>query len=186
MRCEHELERVTDFKHIYDEHLPFMWRAARYLGVAPAAIEDVLQDVFLVVHRALPRFEGRSSLRTWIYGILLRVVRNHRRSLSRRQAAGAEPADLLDEITAAPDAGPHEALEAAEAMCLLAAILEELDDARREVFVLVELEQLAVPEIAELLGENVNTIYGRLRAARMQFDAAARRSRARVAVRRAR
>jgi RNA polymerase sigma-70 factor (ECF subfamily) len=56
-----------------------------------------------------------------------------------------------------------------------------LHDARREVFVLAELEQMTVPEIAELVGENVNTVYGRLRTARREFELAVRRHHARQA-----
>jgi RNA polymerase sigma-70 factor (ECF subfamily) len=168
---------LGNFKRIYDEQLPFMWRAARHLGVAPSAIEDVLQEVFLVVHRRLPEFEGRSTMRTWMYGILLHVVRNHRRAQRRGHFARAVP--TVEDLAASSGAGPHEAAETAEEMRTLQALLEELDDARREVFVLVELEQLAVPEIAEMLGEKTNTIYGRLRAARQQFEQALRRQRAR-------
>lgn len=169
-------ERLPDFKRIYEEHMPFMWRAARHLGVSPGAVEDVLQELFLLVHRRLPAFEGRSSLRTWMYGILLHVVRNHRRKQRKRQAEGT--AADIDQVPSAP-AGPQEAMEAAEALRVVQSLLEELDDPRREVFVLVELEQLTVPEIAELLGEKVNTIYGRLRVARQQFEMALRRHRAR-------
>jgi RNA polymerase sigma-70 factor (ECF subfamily) len=169
---------VPEFKRIYDENLPFMWRAARHLGVAPSAIEDVLQEVFLIVHRRLGEFEGRSTMKTWMYGILLHVVRNHRRALRRR---GAEPLASLDELAVARGAGPHEAAETSEAMRTVQALLEELDDPRREVFVLVELEELSVPAIAELLGENANTIYGRLRLARRDFEQALRRHQAREA-----
>jgi RNA polymerase sigma-70 factor, ECF subfamily len=169
-------ERLPEFKRIYDEHMPFMWRAAHHLGVAPGAIDDVLQEVFIVVHRRLPAFEGRSSLRTWMYGILLHVVRNHRRALRKRRAEGL---DEELELSAAETADPHDAAEAAEAMRLVETLLDDLDDDRREVFVLVELEQLTVPEIAVLLGEKVNTIYGRLRVARQQFEMALRRHRAR-------
>jgi RNA polymerase sigma-70 factor (ECF subfamily) len=174
-----ERDRVPDFKQIYDEHLPFMWRAAHYLGVLPSAIEDVLQDVFLVVHRRLRSFERRSTVKTWMYGILLHVVRNHRRTLRRGPAPPPEGAPPLEDLAVASEGGPEETLEAAEAMRTLHALLDELDEARREVFVLVELEQLGVPEIAELTGEKPNTIYGRLRTARQQFDAAVRRHRSR-------
>jgi RNA polymerase sigma-70 factor (ECF subfamily) len=169
-------EPLPEFKRIYDEHLPFIWRAARHLGVAPHAIEDVLQDVFVVVHRRLREFESRSTLRTWIYGILLHMVRNHRRSMRRRRV---DAVPLADALVVATGDSPHEALETREAMRTLQTLLDELDDAKREVFVLVELEQLTVPEIAEMLGEKTNTIYGRVRAARQQFDMAVRRHHAR-------
>lgn len=169
---------LPEFKRVYDEHVAFMYRAARHLGVAPSAIEDVLQEVFIVVHRRLGEFEGRSTMKTWMYGILLHVVRNHRRSLRRR---GVEAAPATLDLAATSAAGPHESAETAEAMRTLEALLGELDDARREVFVLAELEQLTVPEIAELVGDKPNTIYGRLRNARQQFETALRRHHAKSA-----
>ncbi len=174
---------ALDFKRVYEDHVAYMWRACRHLGVAPSAIEDVLQEAFLVVHRRLGEFEGRSSIKTWLFGILLHLVRNHRRSLRRKSPhlSGPEATSAIDEIASADTSGPVEVIEAAEAMRVLNALLDELDDARREVFVLAELEQMSVPEIAELLAENANTVYGRLRTARQQFEMAVRRHHAREA-----
>src|SRR4051794_16597314 len=72
------------FEEVYEEHFSFVWRAARRLGAPAAAVDDVVQEVFLVVHRRLPEFAGRSSLKTWLFAIVLRVVRDHRRSLRRK------------------------------------------------------------------------------------------------------
>ncbi len=164
-----------DFAGVYDAHFPFVWRSARRLGVAPASLDDVVQDVFLVVHRRLDSFEGRSTLKTWIFGIALRVVRDHRRTLRRKPTDGDDGL----EIHADPRANPAEAVERAEGVRLLHAILDGLDDEKREVFVMAELEQLTAPEIAEVCGINVNTIYARLRSARKEFDEAVARHQAR-------
>jgi RNA polymerase sigma-70 factor (ECF subfamily) len=75
--------------------------------------------------------------------------------------------------------GPHEALAKAEAARLVQRLLEELDDEKREVFVLAELEQLTAVEIAEALGVNASTVSSRLRAARRDFERAAERYRRR-------
>src|SRR6185436_19202677 len=69
------------FEEVYEQNVTFVWRSARRLGVADAAIDDVVQEIFVVVHRRLREFEGRSSLKTWLFAIVLRVVRDHRRSL---------------------------------------------------------------------------------------------------------
>ncbi len=170
-----------DFGSVYDAHFAFVWRSVRRLGVESASIDDVVQDVFVVVHRRLPDFEGRSSLKTWIFGIALRVVRDHRRSV-RRKRLGADARSDAD-LDLLPDvgAGPVESFEKAEAARLVEQLLDRLDDDKREVFVLAELEGMTVPEIAEITGANVNTVYSRLRAARREFEMAVQRLKARMA-----
>jgi len=167
------------FERVYDEHFAFVWRAARRLGVSEGALDDVVQESFLVVHRRLDGFEARSSLRTWLYGIVVRVVRDHRRSLRRKSPhLAAEPTDP-DTLEIAADGGPHEARVRGEAVELLHTLLDTLDDDRREVLVLAELEELPAPDIAEATGTNLNTVYTRLRAARADFRAALARHRQR-------
>ncbi|MCC7539162.1 MAG: RNA polymerase sigma factor [Deltaproteobacteria bacterium] len=164
---------TATFERVYDENVQYIWRALRRLGVAEANVDDAVQDVFVVVHRRLGDFEGRSSVRTWLYGIALRVAREHRRRAQRTGVA------LPDDVEAPSDASPHSRSEKAEAARVLDRLLSELDDTKREVFVLAEIEQLSVPEIAETLGTNVNTTYSQLRAARKQLDEAVRREKAR-------
>src|ERR1044071_7430098 len=74
----------VDFEAIYDDRFDFDWRSARHLGIPDASLADVVQDVFLVVHRRLSDFEARSSVRTWLYGITVRVARDHRRRAHRK------------------------------------------------------------------------------------------------------
>lgn len=167
------------FDRIYDEHFAFVWRAARRLGVSEGSLDDVVQETFLVVHRRLDDFAGRSSLRTWLYGIAVRVVRDHRRSLRRKSPHLASDPTDPDTLEIAPEAGPHEARVRVEAVELLHVLLDTLADDRREVLVLAELEELPVPDIAEATGTNVNTVYTRLRAARADFNAALTRHRLR-------
>jgi RNA polymerase sigma-70 factor (ECF subfamily) len=162
----------SPFQLVYAEHFDLVWRSLRSLGVPSASVEDAAQDVFLVAHRRLPEFAGRSSLRTWIYGIVLQVARNHRRR--ERRKGGLDP---LDVDVAGHGPGPDEEAEAAEALEHVAEVLGDLDEPKREVFVLGELEQMTAPEIAEALGINVNTVYSRLRAARLAFTAALERRR---------
>jgi RNA polymerase sigma-70 factor (ECF subfamily) len=170
------LEASPAFFAVYDEYFPYVWRNLRRLGVAADAASDVAQDVFLVVHRRLAAFEGRSELRTWLYAIVLRVVRDHRRHLRRKRLpeVGAEPLDAA----ADPSRSPYDDAERAEEVARLYALLDELDEELRDVFVLAELEELPVPAIAQIAGVNVNTVYGRLRRARLSFQAAVARRRA--------
>jgi len=162
------------FEDVYRESFGFVWRSARRLGVRDAHLDDVVQEVFVVVHRRLADFEGRSSLKTWLFGITLRVVRDHRRSARRR-----DPGPPVDPDTLRAAGGPAHDAEKAEAVRVLHGLLDQLDDERREVFVMAELEQLPMPEIAEALGINVNTAYARLRIARGEFEQALARHRAR-------
>lgn len=166
------------FAEVYEEYFDFVWRAARRLGVSSGAVDDVVQETFLVVHRRFAE-ERSSTVRAWIYGITVHMVRNHRRSLRRKSPhalgdAGPEPDDLADRSP-----GPELQAQKAQAARTLHAILEGLDEDRREVFVLVELEQLAAPEVAEATGAKLNTVYSRLRLARADFDEAVRRHHAR-------
>jgi RNA polymerase sigma-70 factor (ECF subfamily) len=168
-------EERLEFDAIYREHFAFVWRSARRLGVREASLDDVVQEVFVVVHRRLSSFEGRSSLKTWLFGVTLRVVRDHRRSARRRE----DVADVDPDALRAEEGGPSEQAEKAEAVRALHAILDEMDDERREVFVMAELEQLSMPEVAGALGINLNTAYARLRAARQSFEQSVARHRAR-------
>ncbi|HZU82203.1 MAG TPA: sigma-70 family RNA polymerase sigma factor [Polyangiaceae bacterium] len=168
------------FADVYEAYFPFVWRSARRLGTPAPSVDDVVQEVFVVVHRRLARFEGRSSLKTWLFGIVLNVVRAHRRALRAGHpdapaARGhADPDTLSDRA-----AGPHECVTRAEAARLVDRLLESLDEDKRAVFVLAELEQMSAPEIAAALVVPVNTVYSRLRLARQEFAAAAARYRAR-------
>jgi len=159
---------------VYETHFDFVWRSARRLGVASLYVDDVVQEVFLVVHRRLGEFEGRSSLKTWLFGITRRIVRDQRRSARRKPS---EPLGTFEP----PDLGPAADVRMTqeEETRLLHALLDELDEDKREVFVLAELEQMSGPEIAEALDVNLNTVYARLRAARAAFEQAATRYQAR-------
>lgn len=165
---------VPSFDDVYRAELAFVWRSARRLGVRESALDDVVQEVFVVVHRRLSTFEARSSLRTWLFGITLRIVRDHLRS-TRRKATSDDDVDTFQ----ADVPGPGELAERSEAVRLLHAILDELDDEKREVFVMAELEQMTMPEIAEVISVNLNTAYARLRLARQAFESALARYRAR-------
>ncbi|WP_437785586.1 RNA polymerase sigma factor [Sorangium sp. So ce1097] len=180
--CAPDPARPPRFEALYDEHFAFVWRSLRRLGVADAAVDDAVQDVFLVVHRRLAEFEGRSSLKTWLFGIVLRVARAHRRAALRRRPSELAAAASADpEAVAGPEADqPDARTEQAEAVRILYDLLDELDEEKREVIVLAELEQMTAPAIAEIAGINVNTVYSRLRAARHDFEQAVLRHRARA------
>lgn len=168
-------KRVPAFDDVYAEHVAFLFRAARGFGVPATAAEDVVQDVFIVVHRRLSEFDGSGSLRAWLLRILVNVVREHRRRFRRRGDHDALPDEdaVMD-----PSVGPEERASLREAARLLEQILASMPDDQREVFVLSEIEGLPMPEIAEAEGINVNTAYSRLRLARATYEAHVARIRA--------
>jgi RNA polymerase sigma-70 factor (ECF subfamily) len=158
------------FATIYDDHVKFVWRVLGRLGVARPDLEDVCQEVFIVVHRRLGEFEGRSTLRTWIYGIALRCASDYRRRNVRR------PSSSVPDI--AVEGSQLEDLDARDARATLDRLLELLDPDKREVFVLFELEELAMAEVVAIVGCPLQTGYSRLHAARAIVAAAASRMRA--------
>jgi RNA polymerase sigma-70 factor (ECF subfamily) len=137
--------------------------------------------VFLVVHRRLGDFEGRSTLKTWVCAIVARVASDARRARRRKSPHTRSAEAAVDADTVADERAPdaHERTVRSEGVRLLHRLLDALDDDKRAVLVLAELEQMSVPEIADALGENVNTVYARLRTARREFEQAALRERAR-------
>lgn len=156
---------------LYRAHARELWRALGRLGVQPAAVEDALHELFIVVQRRLPEFEHRAAIRTWLYAIAVRIARKFR---DRARRNSFEPATVE---WPSGERGPDQALLDAEALRMLDALLAELDEAKREVFVLHEVEELSAPQIAAILEVNVNTVYSRLREAKKAFAKAHARRR---------
>jgi RNA polymerase sigma-70 factor (ECF subfamily) len=169
-------DRTPRLAAVYRSHAPYVWRVLRHIGVADRDLDDAVQETFLVVHRRLDEFEGRASLRTWLYAVAVRVAstqrRTERRELARRENAGAG-------VHASSTIDPETELGRAEAADILDTLLSELDLGKRTVFVLAEIEGVKVPEISKILGVNVHTVHSRLRLAREGFEAAVRRMQAR-------
>lgn len=150
-----------DFAAVFSEHAPFVLRVLRHLGVPGADLQDQAQEVFLAVFKGLSSFEGRSTLRTWVYGICVRIASNHRRrAYVRRERSVPEPPEQALE----PDQA--RALEQGQGSAALQRLLDSLDADKREVFVLYELEELPMREVAEACGCPLQTAYSRLHAAR--------------------
>ncbi|MGE0789891.1 MAG: RNA polymerase sigma factor [Sandaracinaceae bacterium] len=168
------------FDAVYAEHAAFLYAVLRRLGLGPTAAEDALQDVFVIVHKKLPTFEGRGTLRSWLYGIAVRVAREHRRkrSLFARWFDALSRRDELERANDDPHGDPHAALSVKRAAAQLDQLLSGLAPERREIYVLIEVAELSVPEAAEVLGINLNTTYSRLRLARADVASALARLRA--------
>lgn len=160
----------VDFEQLYKEHVDFVWRSVRRLGIADERAEDATQDVFLVASRRLSEFEGRASAKTWLFAIAVRVVRYYRRDDRRHNRRKTALATELGD-----DHSLHEPQAQAEAQRLLLQLLEVLEEERRAVFILCELEGFTAAEVGEALQINPNTVYTKLRSARLELRAAAAR-----------
>lgn len=149
----------------YRTHFRSTWALVGRLGVPASHIEDVVQEVFLVLHRRRHDFRNESSVQTWLHGIALRVARRHRARVRRGETDPLPPQTQ----SSAPSA---EATVAGRAqLARLDALLEQLPEEQREVFVLAEVAQLRAPEIAQVMGTKLNTVYSRLRLARGRMKA---------------
>jgi RNA polymerase sigma-70 factor (ECF subfamily) len=158
---------VPSFDEVYATHVAFVWRVLRTFGLSEAQLEDAVQDVFLVVHRRLAEWEGRAAMTTWLFAIARRVAAAH-----RRRAGGDRTEELVEEPAGGDDT--FAAMSRAQAAATVFAILQQLDEDKRIVLALVELEGLSVPEVARMLDLNLNTAYSRLRLARQAFELAVR------------
>ncbi len=160
---------APSFETIFREHYGFVHASLRRLGVPDALTDDALQDVFVVVARRLAEFEGRSSMRTWLFAIAVRVARHQRRSSSRHQ----RKVEALGEVAAMM--AQSDSMGRADSARVLRRLLESLDDDKRQVYLLMELHRLTAPETAEILGLKVPTVYSRLRLARAELTRTLRR-----------
>jgi RNA polymerase sigma-70 factor, ECF subfamily len=160
------------WSELYDEHFDFVWRSLRRLGVPVASLDDAAQDVFVVALRRRADFEGRSGVKTWLFGIAWNIARNLSRSKVRRE----DP--LPEAIVDGRHLGQDEAAARSEAVGMLYELLDGLDDEKRAVFVMAELEEMGAKDIAAVTGVPENTVYSRLRAARSAFEAGLRRMKA--------
>jgi RNA polymerase sigma-70 factor (ECF subfamily) len=159
------------FAELFASEAPRIWRALRRLGVPEGDVDDVCQEVFLVVYRRWHEFRGESSLRTWVYGIALRKALSYRRGKLARNTVAFGEAD--GSSVGAPQPSEIARSETRDALCRA---LERLREGKREVFVLYELEELPMREIAVLLEAPLHTCYARLYAARTELAAILRRA----------
>lgn len=162
-RRDPALAATPGFAQIYREHADFVWRVLHGLGVADAHRDDLFHEVFMVVHRRLADYDGRASITTWLFGIARNVALHHRRSQARhlrRLEVAPEPL---------PTPAPDQVIAHAQARNLIERFLASLSEDHRVAFLLSEIEGLSVPEMAEQLGANLNTLYSRVHAARKQF-----------------
>lgn len=158
---------VMDFNALYANEFGFVWRCLRALGVASADLDDATQEVFMILHRRLESLSEPEALRGWIYGVVRNVAANYKRG-ARRKAASVIA--LEHEPTMVTSKTPLDNALVQEAAHSLEQFLAGLDSNKREVFLLAEIEEWTIPEVARVTGVPVNTAYTRLRSARLEFE----------------
>jgi RNA polymerase sigma-70 factor (ECF subfamily) len=161
---------VPSFEQFYETHFKFVWAMVRYYGVHPDYVPDVVQDAFLVVHSKLHTLHDPEAARSWLHGIVRRVASTHRRKRhEHRLVFGMRLEKFVDGDETRT---PAERAAARQKLAQLSDILQSMHPAKRQVFVLCELEEFTCPEVAELLHLPLNTVYSRLRHAREAFERA--------------
>jgi RNA polymerase sigma-70 factor (ECF subfamily) len=162
--------RTRNFRALYDDHVDFVWRNLRRLGVQTSEVEDRTQEVFVVAHRRFDEFEDRGhGPRAWLFQIVLRVASDARRH-RRRHPEDPDGGDATARASVA--ATQTEEVAQREALSRLDRALETIDVGRRVVLVLHEIEEMTAPQIAHVIGIPLNTVYSRLRVARAELESA--------------
>ncbi len=166
--AEERAAREKAFRLLYETHVAFVWRNLRRLGVADRDVEDKVQEVFVVAHRRWEQFEDRGhGPRAWLFQILLRVASDARR---HRRRHPVDPDGGLAQDRQFVEAPQARAVAQRQALDLLDQALEAIEVGRRAVLVLHEIEQMTAPEIARTLEIPLNTVYSRLRVARVELE----------------
>jgi RNA polymerase sigma-70 factor (ECF subfamily) len=153
------------FEGVYRRNVGFVFRLLKRFGVHPAEVEDAAQEVFMIVHRRLAEFDAtRGTVRSWIFAIVRGVSANRRRSNERRGRVMPPAPPASDGRT-----DPEQRARQRQVLALVDRFLQTLSAEQREAFELVDIEGMRGPEVSQLLEVKVNTIYTRLRAARLAF-----------------
>lgn len=151
-------------ERLYREQHAFVWRNARRLGCADEWVDDAVQEVFLVAARRLDELTPESNVRGWLFAIVFRIVQRLQRDRARYRAR----MQRFGETQGDAQQRSHE--DASQAARHLRQLLAQLDDAKRVVLILVELEGMTSAEVAAALGVPQGTVDTRLRAARRRLQ----------------
>jgi RNA polymerase sigma-70 factor (ECF subfamily) len=181
----HEQERVRRvvagngeaLRALVAEYHPLAYGLAlKVLGERGDA-EEVAQDAFLKIHRALPQFRGDSSLKTWILRIVLRLSLNRRRDRARsawyrlglHQGVDGEEAEHLPQLVRQMTPNPESQCISSETRRIVLRLVDELPEALREALILNSFEELSYDEIARVLKVPVGTVSSRIHSARKKL-----------------
>lgn len=156
-----------EFDDIYNNWYDDVSRWIRAMGGPDIERDDLVQDVFIVVHRRLADFDGR-NLAGWLYQIARRRVRDYRRLLWVKNLITRR--SPLPETLTQDRPGPVEDLETKEKRILLETLLAKLNESERAALVLFEVEGYSGQQIAEVQQVPINTVWARIHKARRKLQ----------------
>ncbi len=159
-----------DFTRLFEAECPYVWSTLRRLGVRDRDLEDLVHEVFLVVHRHLGDYHPRPPIRPWLFGISFRVAAAYRRLARTNRELVSDWIEAVD-----PEPSADDRVAEKQAQVLVMRALDSLEMDRRAMILMHDFDEMTMPEIAEIIGVPLNTAYSRLRLAREQFTAACRR-----------
>jgi RNA polymerase sigma-70 factor (ECF subfamily) len=163
-------DRAARFRAVFEAELDYVWTSLRRLGVRDRDLEDVAHDVFIEVYRRIDVYDPSRPVRPWLFAFAFRVASDWRRRAHVRNET------LDDRVEAVERVDPALSLDRAQQRALVLRAIDAIDIDRRGVFILYELDEVPMKEIAESLGIPLHTAYSRLRVAREEFAAAVKRA----------
>lgn len=164
-------DELSRFRSLYQAEFAYVWNSLRRLGVRERDLEDLSHDLFMAVHRSLNDYDSSRPIRPWLFGFAFRIASDYRRlARNHREVIGDSDRQLIDSSPR-----PDQQLATLEKRQLVQEALEKLDLDQRAVFVMHDLDETSIPDIAHALKIPLNTAYSRLRLAREQFTSTVRR-----------
>ncbi|HYO94029.1 MAG TPA: sigma-70 family RNA polymerase sigma factor [Polyangiaceae bacterium] len=167
-----DVASASDCLAAFQQELDYLFRTLRRLGVNESEVEDLVHEVFLIFHRRWPDYDASRALRPWLFGIAFRVASAHRKRTVREIPHASPDALVTQELSACSSA--EQALMAEQTRRLVLAALDCVPLARRAVFVMHDIDEVPMRDIASALSIPLFTAYSRLRKARKEFEAAVR------------
>ncbi len=157
------------FRALYRAHRGEVHRIAFRLLGPSNEIEDVIQEVFLQVHRSIGKFRGQSKFSTWLHRVAVNVTLQHIRR--KRTALATRSDEYLGERACedTAEASPHQRAETQDRLCAVYKVLDELSPKKRAVLEMHDFEGKSAKEIAKIVNAPIFTVRTRLFYARREF-----------------
>lgn len=152
---------VTDFAHAFTTEAKFVWNSLRRLGVKRADLEDVTHEVFIAVHRHWHQYDRARPLRPWLFAFAYNTAARYKDLVRHTREVLDDELEAVD-----PARGADEQLDRQKLQARLQVALDQLPIDQKAVFIMHDVDETPIPEVADALQIPLNTAYSRLRLAR--------------------